>query len=58
MDFELVLSVAPLFRVNPSRARESVTTTEQSVRRWREVAMKLNISRAEVESMAPAFRFG
>ena len=54
-DIELALSVAPYFRIKAPRAKEIVATIGQAVGHWHETAQKFKISRAEIETMSPAF---
>lgn len=53
---ELVLSVAPLFRIKPTRARLIVREVAEAVRTWPQLATTLGISRAEQIRMRAAFR--
>ena len=55
LDFELALSVAPLFRVKTPSAHESVRAATRIVGQWRDTAFKLKIPRGEIDGMAPAF---
>ncbi len=55
LDFELALSVAPHFRLETSQANKQLTTIKEIVSHWREIALKLKLSRMEIENMAPAF---
>ncbi len=55
LDLDLVLEVAPYFRVTSSQADVLVKEIVASVRQWRSVAASLNISRAEQEQLSPAF---
>ena len=56
LDFDLVLSVAPLFRLKAGRADGLLCRIRETVVRWRGIATKLNISKREIDAMAPAFR--
>ena len=55
LDFNLVLSVAEQFRLNMSQAKDQLTNIKDIVSHWREIALKLKISRIEIEDMALAF---
>jgi serine/threonine-protein kinase HipA len=55
-DLELAKSVAPYFRVVPSRADEIVQEVIGVVRGWRGVAASVGISASEQNRMARAFR--
>lgn len=57
LDFDLALSVAPQFRVKLSQAQETVKMVKNVVGHWKDTALKLKITRSEIESMAPAFHF-
>lgn len=52
---ELALSVAEYFRLSLLQARDIIEQVKHSVGRWRDVARTLNISRVDMEKMAPAF---
>ena len=56
LDFELALSVAPHFRVDVLQAQKHLAKIKEIVNHWREIALKLKISRNEIETMALAFR--
>jgi serine/threonine-protein kinase HipA len=56
MDLDLVLSVAPHFRVPAKRAGEIVAESRRVVRQWRTVADTLGIPAREQARMAGAFR--
>jgi hypothetical protein len=55
-DLDLALSVAGLFRLKPTRAREIVAGVIKVVKRWPQVAERLNLPRSERELMSRAFR--
>ena len=56
LDYELALSVAPIFRLNEGQANELLRGIRETVSLWRNIATKLNISKREQDEMAPAFR--
>jgi serine/threonine-protein kinase HipA len=56
VELELVMEVAPYFRVSPARARSVRDEVLGAARRWREVATELGLDRTEQERMARAFR--
>jgi serine/threonine-protein kinase HipA len=55
-DLELVLQVAPLFRLKPVRAHEIVGEVAAAARTWPEVAAARGLSRAAQDRMRRAFR--
>jgi serine/threonine-protein kinase HipA len=55
-DIDLVLSVAPVFRVKHARALRIVEKVVGAVNQWRDVARTHGLSRAAQEHMARAFR--
>jgi serine/threonine-protein kinase HipA len=55
-ELELVMEVAPYFRVSPARARSVRDEVLRAARGWREVATELGLDRTEQERMARAFR--
>lgn len=56
LDFDLALSIAPLFRFDMTQAKDQLAIIKNTVSHWREIALKLRISRMETETMALAFR--
>jgi serine/threonine-protein kinase HipA len=56
LDLGLARSVAPLFRVSDQDAAEQITFMAAVVSQWRDVAVALDIPRAECARMAGAFR--
>lgn len=57
IDFELALKAAPYYGMGKKNALEVVDSTKNVINsNWRELAKKQNISRGEIERMAPAFR--
>jgi serine/threonine-protein kinase HipA len=56
LDLELALQVAEFFRLTDERANDIIEEVKSSVRNWRTIANKYNISRAEQEIKAMAFR--
>ena len=56
IDFELVLSVAPIFGLTEKQANEQLKEIKSVIENnWRELAKKYDLSRGEIEGMAPAF---
>ena len=55
-DLELVMEVAPYFRLPAGRAEAVMAEVADVVREWRQEARELGFGRQEVEDMAPAFR--
>ncbi|MCA8965424.1 MAG: type II toxin-antitoxin system HipA family toxin [Planctomycetes bacterium] len=55
-DLDLVLGVAPWFRLSAGRAREVAAEVVAAVRTWRRVAGEHGISKASQQRMARAFR--
>ena len=56
IDFELVLSVAPLFGLTKKQANEQLKEIKSVIENnWRALAKKYGLSRGEIEGMAPAF---
>lgn len=55
LDLELVLEVAPSFRIKARRAKEVVSQVRTVVRTWRAAARNMKLSRAEQDAMANAF---
>jgi serine/threonine-protein kinase HipA len=52
---ELVMAVAPAFRLNLDRARAVLSEILSATRRWREAATAAGIDRREVSFLSPAF---
>ncbi|CAA7196003.1 type II toxin-antitoxin system HipA family toxin [Chryseobacterium potabilaquae] len=57
LDFELAKSVGDFFRLNQSEMNKILNEVFNSVKRWKEIAHKIGISRSEQELMQAAFRF-
>jgi serine/threonine-protein kinase HipA len=55
-NIELALRVAENFRINSEKAKEIINQINTVVSRWREVASRYNIPKAEQDYMMPAFR--
>lgn len=55
-DLDLVMEVAPYFRLSPERAEAVMAEVTGVVKEWRLAASKLGITRAEIEDLAQAFR--
>ena len=56
IDFELVLSVAPIFGLTEKQANEQLKEIKSVIENnWRALANKYGLSRGEIEGMAPAF---
>jgi serine/threonine-protein kinase HipA len=56
LDFDLVQSVAPRFRVKNEKANAIMQQVKTVVSDWRKSAISNSISHAEIERMASAFR--
>jgi serine/threonine-protein kinase HipA len=52
---EIVLRVAPFFRLSQTKARQIAKEIEHVVKGWRLEAEKLRISKSEIEAMSSAF---
>jgi serine/threonine-protein kinase HipA len=57
LDFDLVLSVAPLFRISNTEAAGMIDNIKTMVSKWEEVAVKFQIPKLEREMMSSAFRY-
>ena len=57
LDPDLVMSVAPYFKLNEEKALHILTEVSSSVENWRSVAKQAGISSQETERMKNAFRF-
>jgi serine/threonine-protein kinase HipA len=55
LDLDLARAVAEKFRVNDKKRELIIDKITKAVGRWREVAMRLGISRSEMERMGNAF---
>ena len=55
-DTDLVLSIAPYFRVGDDRANEIIQEVVSAVRSWPEIAKRLHIPSFEIDLMKGAFR--
>ena len=56
IDFELVLSVAPIFGLTEKQANKQLKEIKSVIENnWRALAKKYSLSRGEIEVMAPAF---
>ena len=56
LDFNLVLSVAPYFRLSEKRATELIEQIKKVVSEWRDIASKYKIPKSEQDMMRMAFR--
>ncbi len=54
--FELVRSIAPVFRISDARTVEIINEVSSAVRNWLEFAKKLKIPSREINMMKNAFR--
>jgi serine/threonine-protein kinase HipA len=54
--FELVRSIAPVFRISNTRTAEIINEVSSAVRNWSELAKKLKIPSREISMMKNAFR--
>ena len=52
---DLLLEVAPYFRLDQNAVTEVISDVERAVSRWRVVARRTGLSASEMESMEPAF---
>nr|WP_320059139.1 HipA domain-containing protein [uncultured Bacteroides sp.] len=57
LDFELALSVAEYFGLDPVKAGSILSQIRTVVSNWRSIATKYGISRSEQDDIAGAFRF-
>ncbi len=55
-NIELLIHVAKYFRITPDSAKSQIRELQSIVRRWRTLASQYELSRSEIELMAPAFR--
>ena len=55
LDFDLVRSVAPYFRIGDAQATLIIDRIGNAVRGWSEIAASLGIKRSEQDDMADAF---
>jgi serine/threonine-protein kinase HipA len=57
LDFDLALSVAPLFRITNEEAVVVIDNIKAIVSKWEETAVKFQLSKFEREMMSSAFRY-
>ncbi len=57
-DLSLVLDVAEHFRVKPKRAKQIIGEVRSATQTWRKEAKRMELSKAEQDRMASAFRIG
>ncbi|MDH6303776.1 serine/threonine-protein kinase HipA [Parabacteroides sp. PF5-5] len=57
LDFDLVLSVAPYFRLAEQEAGGVVENIKRVVSEWEDIAVKYQISKSERDMMSVAFRY-
>lgn len=57
LDFDIALEVAAYFRLNKNEADAILTAVRKAVNKWEKVARQTGISRNEIETMRPAFRY-
>lgn len=55
-DVELVLEVAPTFRIHPARALEILSEVVLAVKSWENIARQHGLSNSEISRMSNAFR--
>lgn len=55
-DIDLVLEVAPVFRVKTERAKEIVDEVVSAVKKWKSVAQQHGLTNGEINRMSYAFR--
>jgi len=56
LDVDLAKSIGVYFQLLPDEMNKIINDVHTAIRRWKEVAKQIGISRAELEMMAPAFR--
>lgn len=56
LEIDLVMEVAPYFRIPDLRAKEIKNNVLDTVKEWRKVATEMNISRSEQEMVSAAFK--
>lgn len=56
LDLELALEIADSFHLSLANAHEQMGQIRATVRRWRSIASRLNVSRAGQDNMATAFQ--
>lgn len=56
LDLDLTRSVAPYFRLKKEDAEDIITEVKTAVQSWRTLAVKIGISRSEIELKSNAFR--
>lgn len=56
LELDLAMDVSEFFRLSAEQAKEIIEDVKSAVKKWREVATKYGISRAEQELKALAFR--
>ena len=56
LEFDLARSVAPYFRVSPTKAEAIISQINDAANDWRRIATELGISRSEQNAMASAFQ--
>ncbi|RIV71574.1 type II toxin-antitoxin system HipA family toxin [Flagellimonas aequoris] len=57
LDFDLVMEVAPYFRLKEKEAKSILESIKKNVSQWEQLAEILRIPRNEMELMGSAFRF-
>src|SRR5690625_32977 len=57
LDIDLAREVAPYFRIEEKEVTATINLIQQKVRQWKHLAVKLGISRSEMELMRGAFRY-
>lgn len=57
LDFDIAMDVAPYFRLNKNESAGILAEVKNAVRHWEKIAGKNGISRNEIDSMRPAFRY-
>ncbi|MEZ4798588.1 MAG: HipA domain-containing protein [Flavobacteriales bacterium] len=55
-DINLVLEVAPIFRIKPERAQEIVEEVISAAREWENIARQHGLSNSEIDRLSYAFR--
>ena len=57
LDLDLAREVAEKFRVNKEKRETIIDEVTKAVSHWQEISAGIGISRAEIQSMAPAFTY-
>lgn len=55
LDTELALEVAEFFRLDTTKAKETITNIKKSIKNWRKIATQYGLSKREQDLMSAAF---